>query len=100
MERKDKSMQTVDVFLLSCFIGYFAIWRVTPMLHSTLMSVTNAISGIVILGAFEAFKEITFISEQYYLYAAIFFASFNIFGGFYISYRMLSMFKPKDKKHD
>ncbi len=47
-----------DIFILSCFIGYFAIWSVTPVLHSPLMSVTNAISGIVIIGAFQALNNI------------------------------------------
>ncbi len=90
-------MTLLNIFILSCFIGYFAIWHVTPSLHSSLMSVTNAISGIVIIGACKAFSEITDNIEPYLLYSAIFFASVNIFGGFYISSRMLAMFKPKDK---
>ena len=91
-------MFILDIFILSCFLGYFAIWRVTPALHATLMSMTNAISGIVILGALDAFNEITTYSEPNLLYFAIFLASFNIFGGFYITMRMLNMFKPKEKK--
>lgn len=93
-------MYLSDIFLLSCFIGYFAIWRVTPTLYSVLMSVTNAISGIVILGAFEALNKIDKSFEAYILYLAIFFASLNIFGGFTVSARMLNMFKLKAKKHD
>ncbi len=89
-----------DIFILSCFIGYFAIWSVTPVLHSPLMSVTNAISGIVIIGAFQALNNIHSDNEAYLLYAAIFFAAVNIFGGFYVSARMLNMFKPKDKQDD
>ncbi|MCM1322686.1 MAG: NAD(P) transhydrogenase subunit alpha [Acetobacter sp.] len=93
-------MYLLDIFILSCFIGYFAIWSVTPVLHSPLMSVTNAISGIVIIGAFQALNNIHSEYQAYILYGAIFFASINIFGGFYVSARMLSMFKPKDKKND
>lgn len=93
-------MCLLDIFILSCFIGYFAIWSVTPVLHSPLMSVTNAISGIVILGAFQALGNVNSVINTYFLYAAIFFASINIFGGFYISARMLNMFKPKDKQND
>ena len=89
----------IDIFILSCFLGYFAIWRVTPALHAALMSMTNAISGIVILGALGAFAEMTTYSEPYLLYFAVFLASFNIFGGFYITMRMLNMFKPKEKKN-
>ncbi len=93
-------MYLMDVFILACFIGYFAIWNVTPVLHSPLMSVTNAISGIVIIGAFQALNNIHSNLEAYILYGAVFFASINIFGGFYISARMLQMFKPKDKQDD
>lgn len=93
-------MYTIDILLLACFIGYFAIWHVTPVLHSPLMSVTNAVSGIVILGAFQALNSVITPVEPYLLFLAIFFASINIFGGFYVSARMLNMFKTKDKKHD
>lgn len=93
-------MYLIDILLLSCFIGYFAIWHVTPVLHSPLMSVTNAISGIVIIGAFQALNNIQNPIEPYILYIAIFFAAVNIFGGFYVSARMLNMFKPKDKKDE
>lgn len=93
-------MCLINIFILSCFVGYFAIWNVTPVLHSPLMSVTNAISGIVILGAFQALNNIQTDIKAYLLYAAIFFASINISGGFYVSARMLNMFKPKEKKND
>jgi len=93
-------MDLLNIFLLSCFIGYFAIWHVSPILHASLMSVTNAISGIVILGAIQAFNEISGSIEIYLLYSAIFFASLNIFGGFYVSLRMLDMFKIKDKDNE
>lgn len=92
-------MALIDILILSCFIGYFAIWYVTPILHSPLMSVTNAISGIVITGAIYALNTSIHTYEYYLLYCAIFFASINIFGGFYVSHRMLNMFKTKDNKN-
>jgi NAD(P) transhydrogenase subunit alpha len=90
----------LNIFILCCFLGYFAIWNVSPALHAALMSMTNAISGIVILGAIDAFNEITDYHEPFFLYTAIFMASFNIFGGFFITIRMLNMFKPKGKTND
>ncbi len=88
----------IDILILSGFIGYFAIWNVTPLLHSPLMSVTNAISGIVILGALQSLNLSNNLFTTMLLLTAIFFASINIFGGFHISARMLKMFKNKDKK--
>lgn len=93
-------MYLLDIFILSCFIGYFAIWHVTPVLHSPLMSVTNAISGIILIGALRALNEVQNPFEIYLLYIAVFFASINIFGGFFVSARMLNMFKPKEKQND
>lgn len=93
-------MCLLDIFILSCFIGYFAIWNVTPVLHSPLMSVANAISGIVIIGAFQALNNVQTSNDAYILYGAVLLASINIFGGFYISARMLNMFKPKDTKNE
>ena len=86
-----------DIFILSSFIGYFAIYHVTPILYSPLMSVTNAISGIILIGAITSLNYQHSIQNVYLLYFAIFFASINIFGGFYISHKMLKMFKPKEK---
>lgn len=86
------------IFILSCFIGYFIVWGVTPALHSPLMSVSNAISGIVIIGALTtASDSVNFIS-QILSTSAIFLASVNIFGGFAVSQRMLALFKKKDRK--
>ena len=93
-------MCLLNIFILSCFIGYFAIWYVTPILHSPLMSVTNAISGIVIIGAIQALSTLPIFLSPILLYFAIFFASINIFGGFYVTKRMLDFYKPKDKKND
>lgn len=93
-------MYLFNIFILSCFVGYFSIWQVTPTLHSPLMSVTNAISGIVIIGALDAIKYFPSNSNYILLYLAIFFASINISGGFIVSNRMLQMFKPKDKNNE
>ncbi len=88
----------ITVFMLACFIGYFVVWGVTPALHSPLMSVSNAISGIIIVGALiTAAAPETNVSKVLGL-IAVFLASINIFGGFAVSQRMLSMFKKKDKK--
>lgn len=86
------------VFVLACFIGYFVVWGVTPALHAPLMSVSNAISGIVIIGALmgAAYAK-TFEIETLSL-AAVFLSAVNIFGGFAITQRMLGLFKKKDKK--
>ena len=88
------------IFILACFIGYFVVWGVTPALHSPLMSVSNAISGIVIIGALyvAAYSESDSISKILSI-CAVFLASVNIFGGFAVSERMLAMFKKKDDKH-
>jgi NAD(P) transhydrogenase subunit alpha len=86
------------IFMLACFVGYFVIWRVTPALYSPLMSVSNAISGIIIIGAILSLQNTQSITEQILSYSAVFLASVNIFGGFAISQRMLNMFKAKGKK--
>ena len=84
----------LTVFILACFIGYFVVWKVTAALHTPLMAVTNAISGVVIVGAIIALgsvKEFSLISVFSFL--AIVIASINIFGGFFVTWRMLQMFK-------
>ena len=86
------------IFILSCFVGYFIIWGVTPALHSPLMSVSNAISGIIILGALISLETSESSINLTLSYIACFLASINIFGGFAISQRMLEMFKTRDKK--
>jgi NAD(P) transhydrogenase subunit alpha len=81
----------VSIFILACFIGYQVIWSVTAALHTPLMSVTNAISGIIIIGGI---TQLNTTGEAYYLgLAAIFFATLNIAGGFYVTQRMLKMFE-------
>jgi len=85
------------VFVLACFVGYHVVWRVTPALHSPLMAVTNAISSVIIVGALIAAGtgELTF--SEIMGFVAIVLASVNIFGGFLVTHRMLSMFKKKQK---
>jgi NAD(P) transhydrogenase subunit alpha len=84
----------LSVFILSCFIGYFVVWKVTPALHTPLMSVTNAVSGVILIGAMIAIgssKGLSIISVISFF--AIVISSINIFGGFFITWRMLQMFK-------
>ena len=84
----------LTVFILACFIGYFVVWKVTPALHTPLMAVTNAISGVIVVGAIIALgsvKDFSFISILSFF--AIVIASINIFGGFFVTWRMLQMFK-------
>jgi len=95
------TIQNITIFVLAIFVGFHVVWNVTPALHTPLMSVTNAISGIVIVGAILQVVEIdgNIFSLSSILGAiAIFFASINIFGGFMVTQRMLDMFKKKDKK--
>ncbi len=85
----------LTIFTLACFIGYYVVWGVTPALHSPLMSVSNAISGIVILGALiTAGSDEMNVSKVLGLVAVVL-AAINIFGGFAVSHRMLLMFKKK-----
>lgn len=84
----------LTIFILACFVGYFVVWRVTPALHTPLMAVTNAISGVVVVGAIIALgsaKEFGMVS--FFSFVAIVIASINIFGGFLVTWRMLEMFK-------
>ena len=87
----------LTVFFLACVIGYYVVWSVTPALHSPLMSVTNAISSVIIVGAILATGPEGYgVSKIFGMIGAIL-ASVNIFGGFIVTYRMLSMFKKKSK---
>ena len=81
--------------VLACFVGYYVVWRVTPALHSPLMSVTNAISSVIIVGALIAAGPAEGNLAQAMGFCAIVLASINIFGGFIVTQRMLSMFKKK-----
>ncbi len=86
------------VFVLACFIGYFVVWGVTPALHTPLVALTNAISGIVIVGALlvTGLEEASGTAEIIGFFAVLL-ASINVFGGFLVTNRMLAMFKKKKK---
>ena len=87
------------VFVLACFIGYYVVWGVTPSLHTPLIALTNAISGIVIVGALlvTGLDSASGAAEIIGFFAVLL-ASINVFGGFLVTNRMLSMFsKKKDK---
>ena len=91
-----------SIFVLAIFIGYYVVWSVTPALHTPLMSVTNAISAVIIVGAIVAMgTESTGISgiiSKIVSFFALIFASINIFGGFLVTQRMLEMYKKKGKE--
>ena len=96
-----ETMIGINVFVLSCIVGYHVIWGVTPALHTPLMAVTNAISAIVVVGAMlvaghemagESFGTLEMVG-----FFAVMLAAINIFGGFTVTNRMLSMFKQKKK---
>ena len=86
------------VFVLACFVGYYVVWRVTPALHSPLMSVTNAISSVIIVGALIASGPAGFSVAKVMGFVAVILASINIFGGFIVTQRMLQMFQKKKPK--
>jgi NAD(P) transhydrogenase subunit alpha len=83
------------VFLMACFVGYYVVWNVTPALHSPLMAVTNAISSVIIVGAMLATGLASSGWAMLFGFIAVTLASVNIFGGFLVTQRMLSMFKKK-----
>ena len=83
------------VFVLACFIGYYVVWRVTPALHSPLMAVTNAVSSVIIVGALLAAGLRGLGAAQLFGAIAVALAAINIFGGFIVTHRMLSMCKKK-----
>ena len=85
----------LTIFALACFIGYYVVWRVTPALHSPLMAVTNAVSSVIIVGALLAAGLKVLGAAQLFGAIAVVLAAINIFGGFIVTHRMLSMFKKK-----
>ena len=91
----------LSIFILSIFVGYYVVWSVTPSLHTPLMSVTNAISSVIIVGAIIAalanFGDEIFSISSLFGYFAITLAAVNIFGGFLVTQRMLAMYKKKKK---
>ena len=88
------------VFVLAIFVGYHVVWSVTPALHTPLMSVTNAISGIILVGALLAagLEWSAFDWGGWVGFAAVALASVNVFGGFLVTQRMLEMFRKKEPK--
>ncbi len=91
----------LSIFILSIFVGYYVVWSVTPSLHTPLMSVTNAISSVIIVGAIIAAlagsNENIFNNASIFGFLAIVLAAVNIFGGFLVTQRMLAMYKKKKK---
>ena len=91
----------LSIFILSIFIGYYVVWSVTPSLHTPLMSVTNAISSVIIVGAIIAALASStgsvFEISNIFGFLAIILAAVNIFGGFLVTQRMLEMYKKKKK---
>jgi NAD(P) transhydrogenase subunit alpha len=85
----------LTIFALACFVGYYVVWRVTPALHSPLMAVTNAVSSVIIVGALLAAGLKGLGAAQLFGAVAVALAAVNIFGGFIVTHRMLSMFKKK-----
>ena len=90
-------MVGLTVFVLAVFVGYHVVWRVTPALHSPLMAVTNAISSVIIVGALIAAGPADFGFSEVMGFIAVTLAAVNIFGGFIVTQRMLSMFKKKQR---
>ena len=83
------------IFVLAIFVGYYVVWSVTPALHTPLMSVTNAISSVIIVGALIAAGPEEISIAKTFGFAAIILAAINIFGGFVVTQRMLQMFRKK-----
>ncbi|MEF2073158.1 proton-translocating transhydrogenase family protein [Consotaella aegiceratis] len=85
------------IFVLAIFVGYYVVWSVTPALHTPLMSVTNAISSVIIVGALLAVGISASGLATGFGFVALILASVNIFGGFLVTQRMLAMYKKKEK---
>jgi H+-translocating NAD(P) transhydrogenase subunit alpha len=94
----------LSIFVLAVFVGYYVVWSVTPALHTPLMSVTNAISSVIVVGALLAVGVRLVADDSGPIWArafgfvALIFASVNIFGGFLVTQRMLAMFQKKPKR--
>lgn len=94
-----EALVALYVFVLACFIGYWVVWGVTPALHTPLVALTNAISGIVVVGALlVAGLEEAGVVATSIGFVAVLLASINVFGGFLVTHRMLSMFKKRPKQ--
>ena len=101
MEAIDPFVFRLSIFVLAIFVGYFVVWGVTPALHTPLMSVTNAISSVIVVGALIAVAVPALTSASWTSkvlgFAALILASVNIFGGFLVTKRMLAMFQRRQK---
>ena len=90
-------ISVLSIFVLACFVGYFVVWSVTPALHTPLMSVTNAISSVIVVGALIAGAAAAGAQSKWLGLIAVALASVNIFGGFAVTQRMLGMYRKKGK---
>ena len=97
----DPFIYLFSIFVLAIFVGYYVVWNVTPALHTPLMSVTNAISSVIVVGALLAVGAGAVASgstlAMIFGFIALVLASVNIFGGFLVTNRMLAMYKKKEK---
>lgn len=97
----DPAIYRLMVFVMAIFVGYYVVWSVTPALHTPLMSVTNAISSVIVVGALLAVGVDSVmagsVAAKVFGFLALVMASINIFGGFLVTSRMLAMYKKKDK---
>ncbi|MGQ0559060.1 MAG: NAD(P) transhydrogenase subunit alpha [Sphingosinicella sp.] len=96
-------LSILSIFVLACFVGYYVVWSVTPALHTPLMSVTNAISSVIVVGALIAALSAGGEAQagtvaRWLGLAAVALASVNIFGGFAVTERMLAMYRKKERK--
>ncbi|MBG54094.1 MAG: NAD(P) transhydrogenase subunit alpha [Alphaproteobacteria bacterium] len=91
----------LSIFVMAIFVGYYVVWSVTPALHTPLMSVTNAVSSVIIVGALTAVGVEVIndgaVVSKWLGFGAVVLASVNIFGGFLVTQRMLAMYKKKEK---
>ena len=94
----DHTVVNLTVFVLAIFVGYHVVWNVTPALHTPLMSVTNAISSVILVGAILAAGSGTIDAGSILGALAVGLVAINTFGGFLVSQRMLEMFKKKEPK--
>jgi NAD(P) transhydrogenase subunit alpha len=101
VEAIDPFVYQFSIFVMAVFVGYYVVWSVTPALHTPLMSVTNAISSVIVVGALLAVGVPLTVGEGYPMFArilgflALIMASVNIFGGFLVTQRMLGMYRKK-----
>lgn len=97
MENINPTIINLIIFVLAIYVGYHVVWNVTPALHTPLMAVTNAISGIILVGAMLAAGATTDLFNSALGAVAVALAAINVFGGFLVTQRMLEMFKKKEK---